>query len=102
MRSVRSDPAFNNVHCGHIAHREREASHRQSLYDQEFVSLHQTDHEAGRWVIPDEQAHHRCNENRRHMHLPEEPPSQLHMNMSREHELLQHRISVLEPFPWSR
>jgi len=33
MRSVRSDPAFNNVHRGHIARREREASHRQSLHD---------------------------------------------------------------------
>jgi hypothetical protein len=27
VRPVRSDPAFNNIHHGHIAHRGREASH---------------------------------------------------------------------------
>jgi hypothetical protein len=74
VRPVRSDPAFNNVHRGQIAHREREAAHRQTLRDQEFVSLHQTDREAGTWVIPDEEARHRRNENRRRMHLPEDPP----------------------------
>jgi len=98
VHPVQSDPAFNNVHRGHIAHREREAAHRQTLLDEEFVSLHQTDRETARWVIPDEEAHHRRNENRRRMHLPEEPPPQLHMNMSREHEWHQQRISALEPF----
>ena len=66
--------------------------------DQEFVSLHQAERNTSQWVIPDEQARHTCNENRRRMHLPEEPPSQLHMDMSREHELRQQRISALEPF----
>src|SRR5882762_8105608 len=98
LRPVRSDPAFNNIHRGHMAHREREASHRQSLYDQEFVSLHQAEREDSGWVIPDEQARHARNENRRHMHLPEQPPPQLHMDMSREHEWRQQRISALEPF----
>ena len=98
IHPVRSDPAFNNIHRGHLAHREREAAHRQTLRDEEFVSLHQTDREAGRWVIPDEEARHRRNENRRRMHLPDEPPPQLHMNMSREHEFRQQRISALEPF----
>jgi hypothetical protein len=98
VHPVRSDPAFNNIHRGHLAHREREAAYRQTLRDEEFVSLHQTDREAGRWVIPDEEARHRRNENRRRMHLPEEPSPQLHMNMSREHEWRQQRISALEPF----
>jgi hypothetical protein len=98
VRPMRSDPAFNNIHRGHIAHRGREAVHRRSLMDQEFVSLHQAERNIGQWVIPDEQARHARNENRRRMHLPEEPPSQLHMDMSREHELRQQRISALEPF----
>src|SRR5882762_11384906 len=37
LRPVRSDPALNS---GHMAHREREASHCQSLCDHEFVSLY--------------------------------------------------------------
>ncbi|KIM86570.1 hypothetical protein PILCRDRAFT_86310 [Piloderma croceum F 1598] len=96
--SVTADPAFNNVHRGQMAHREREAAYRQSARDLELVSLHQTDHEIGRWVIPDECARHAHNENRRRLHLPEEPPSRLHMNMSREHEQRQQRIRALEPF----
>ena len=32
------------------------------------------------------------------MHIPEEPASQLHMNMSREHEWQQQRIAALKPF----
>ena len=32
------------------------------------------------------------------MHIPEEPASQLHMNMSREHEWRQQRIAALQPF----
>jgi hypothetical protein len=98
LHPVRSDPAFNNIHRGHVAHREREAVHRQSLRDQEFISLHQTEREVGQWVIPDEQARHARNQNRRCMHLPEEPASQLHMNMSREHEWRQQRIAALQPF----
>jgi hypothetical protein len=95
---MRSDPAFNNIHHGHVAHRGREASHRQSLHDQEFLSLHQMEREAARWVIPDEQARHARNQNRRCMHLPDQPPPQLHMDMSREHEWRQQRIAALEPF----
>jgi hypothetical protein len=45
LHPVRPDHAFNNIHCRHVAHREREAVHRQSLYDQEFISLHQTERE---------------------------------------------------------
>ena len=51
----------------------------------EFVSLHQTDREIGQWVIPDEHARHARNENRRRLRLPEEPPSQLHMDIRVEH-----------------
>jgi hypothetical protein len=32
------------------------------------------------------------------MRLPEEPPPQLHMDMSQEHEWRQQRIAALEPF----
>jgi len=81
-----------------LAHRERETAYRQSARDLEFVSLHQTDREIRQWVIPDEQARHACNENRRRLHLPGEPPSQLHMDMSREHDQRQQRIRALEPF----
>ena len=98
LHPVRSDPAFNNIHCGHIAHRGREATHRQFLLDQEFISLHQQEREAREWVIPDEQARHARNANRGRMHLPEEPPSQLHMEMSGEHEWCQQRIAALDPF----
>jgi hypothetical protein len=98
LHPIRADPAFNNVHRGQMAHRGREAAYRQSARDLEFVSLHQTDREISRWVIPDERARHARNENRRRLHLPEEPPSRLHMDMSREHEQRQQRIRVLEPF----
>ena len=91
------DSAFNNIHRGQMAHRGREAAYRQSARDLEFVSLHQTDREIGQWVIPDEHARHARNENRRRLHLPEEPPSQLHMDMSRQHEIRQQRICALEP-----
>ena len=92
------DSAFNNIHRGQMAHRGREVAYRQSARDLEFVSLHQTDREIGQWVIPDEHARHARNENRRRLHLPEEPPSRLHMDMSRQHEIRQQRISALEPF----
>ena len=98
LQPVEADPAFNNVHRGQMAHRGREAAYQQSARDLEFVSLHQTDREIRQWVIPDEQARHACNENRRRLHLPEEPPSQLHMDMSREHEQHQQRVRALEPF----
>ena len=94
IRPVQSNPAFHNIHRGHIAHREREAAHRQSLLDQEFLSLHQVERDTRQWVISDEQDRHARNKNRRRMHLPEEPPPQLHMDMSREHAWRQQRIAT--------
>lgn len=68
---VQSNPAFNNVYHGHIAHREREAAYRQSLCEQEYVLRCYDDREMGKWAVPDELAQHKENASGRILLLPD-------------------------------
>jgi hypothetical protein len=71
LRSVQSNPALNNVHRGHIAHREREAAYRQSLLDQEYILCCRNDHEISNWAVPDELNCYKENEGRRWVLVPD-------------------------------
>jgi hypothetical protein len=102
LHSVQSNPALNNVHRGHIAHREREAAHRQSLLDQEYILRRQNDREIGNWAVPDELNRNKENEGRRRVLVPERPPSDLHQQAANQHVQNLQRMTELAPQVISR
>jgi hypothetical protein len=97
LHAVQSNPALNNVHRGHIAHREREAAHRQSLREQEYVLRCYDDREMGKWAVPDELARHKENASRRILLLPDRPPPDLHQHAAHQHVQNQQRMAELAP-----
>ena len=94
---VQSNPALNNVHRGHIAHRGREAAYRQSLREQEYVLRCHDDREMGKWAVPDELARHKENASRRILLLPDRLPSDLHQQAAHQHAENQQRMAELAP-----
>jgi hypothetical protein len=102
LHPVQSNPALNNVHHGQIAHREREAAHRQSLCGQEYILRCHDDREIGKWAVPDELARQKENASRRILLLPDRPPPDLHQHAAHQHVLNQQRMAELAPHVISR